>query len=132
MDINEEVRKIEEDLIKIKTNQNSSNDSAMLYRLDVDLRPYMSSSGKILKILTGPVSNYDKDKSIIMPIGQSNSPPTLVPQALDIGQKPDNPFEFYFLLFGTHSSYPKFDTYGARMSVYSNIKLYLISVTEVQ
>lgn len=131
MDINEEVHKIEQDLIKIKTNQNSSNDSAMLYRLDVDLRPYLSSSGKIIRVLTGPVSNYDKETAIIMPIGQANSPPTLVPQPLDIGQHPGNPFEFYFWLFGTHSSYPKFDTYGARMSVYSNIKLYLISITEI-
>lgn len=129
MDIGEQIHQLENDIIKIKTKQNSSNDSAILYRLDIDLRPYQTSSSiRYLEVKVYPVTNYDENKSIIMPIGEANNPPTLVVQSLSIGVNPKDPFTFYFMLFGTHSNYPKFDTYGARMSIYSNIKLELASI----
>ena len=131
MELNEYMHQLESDIVEIKAKQNSSNDSAMLYRLDIDLRPYQSTSMKYLEVKVYPAVNYDESKAIIMPVGQANSPPTLVPMSLSIGVSPKDPFTFYFMLFGTHSSYPKFDTYGARMSIYSNIKINLVSINTI-
>lgn len=129
----EAVHDLQEDLIKIKTNQNSRDDSAMLYRLDVNIKPFQKTDRTVfLKILVAPSNNAYTDKAIIMPIAYTNSPPTLLPMSLTASQHPNNAYEMYYMLFSKRDSYlVKFDTYGVHFTVYSNIQLELVDVSEI-
>ena len=124
---------LQEDLIKIKTNQNSQADSAMMYRLDIDVQQFQPDTGYVcLKIEVKPRTYAFPDKIIVMPIAQTNLPPTLLPTDLSAGHNPGNQYLMYYLLYGKNGHYQKFAINGAHFTVYSNVQLELVSVTEVE
>lgn len=131
--IADSVHNLQEDLIKIKTNQNSQADSAMMYRLDVNVQQFQPQTGLVyLRIEVKPRSYAFPDKIIVMPIAESNIPPTLVPMDLSVGHNPGNQYVMYYMLYGKDGHYQKFAINGAHFTVYSNVQLELVSVTEVE
>lgn len=131
--VTDSVHELKEDLIKIKTAQNSQADSALMYRLDVDVQQFQQASGVVfLKIEVKPRTYAFADKIIVMAIGETNSPPTLLPMDLSVSQNPGNQYIMYYMLFGRNGSYAHFYNNGAHFSVYSNVQLELVDISEVQ